>query len=437
MQFKAPKGTTDILPDVARRWQYLEHKAIELFSIYGYEPIVTPMFEHTEVFLRSIGISTDIVQKEMYTFADKGGRSLTLRPEGTAPVIRAYVDHNMNQLPQPVKLYYTGPMFRYERPQAGRYRQFWQMGIEAIGSDDPAIDAEAILLMINYFKSVGLKELTLYINSMGCDEDRPVYIRLLKDYAEENREKLCRDCQKRIDLNPLRLFDCKEESCQLVMKDAPKIIDYLDKECKAHFNKVRQYLDTQGIAYIIKPELVRGLDYYTKTTFEVVSPFLGAQNAIGGGGRYNKLVEEFGGPPTPGIGFAIGTERLSIAVEREGAFLSIDNKMDVFVAVPDEAARSTAINLLSALREAGISSDLDYMGRSLKGQLKYADKRGFKYTVFLGSRELESGEVVVKNMETSEQLEVPLKELVDKLSEILGRPGAVARVKGPGTGVQG
>ncbi len=419
LQFKAPKGTTDILPDVAGRWQYLERKAIELFSFYGYEPIITPVFEHTEIFQRSIGMSTDIVQKEMYTFMDKGGRSLTLRPEGTAPVIRAYVEHNMNLLPQPVKLYYTGPMFRYERPQAGRYRQFWQLGIEAIGSDDPAIDAETILLMINYFKSVGLKELTLYINSMGCDKDRPAYIRLLKDYAEENREKLCRDCRKRIDLNPLRLFDCKEESCQLVMQDAPKIIDYLDEACKEHFNKVRQYLDMQGIVYIIKPELVRGLDYYTKTAFEVVSPLLGAQNAIGGGGRYNKLVEEFGGPPTPGIGFAIGTERLSIAVDKEGAFVSIDNKMDIFIAIADEAAKSAAINLLFALREAKISADIDYMGRSLKGQLKYADKRGFKYTVFLGSRELESGKVAIKNMETGEQIEVPLNELVDKLLEII------------------
>ncbi len=419
LQFKAPKGTTDILPDVARRWQYLERKAAELFSLYGYEPIITPVFEHTEIFQRSIGMSTDIVQKEMYTFMDKGGRSLTLRPEGTAPVIRAYVEHNMNLLPQPVKLYYTGPMFRYERPQAGRYRQFWQLGIEAIGSDDPAIDAETILLMINYFKSVGLKELTLYINSMGCDKDRPAYIRLLKDYAGENREKLCKDCRKRIDLNPLRLFDCKEESCQLVMQDAPKMIDYLDEACKEHFNKVRQYLDMQSIVYIIKPELVRGLDYYTKTAFEVVSPLLGAQNAIGGGGRYNKLVEEFGGPPTPGIGFAIGTERLSIAVDKEGAFVSTDSKMDVFIAIADEAAKSAAINLLFALREAKISADIDYMGRSLKGQLKYADKRGFKYTVFLGSRELESGKVAIKNMETGEQIEVPLNELVDKLLEII------------------
>lgn len=421
MRFKAPKGTTDILPEVANKWQHLERTAIKLFKAYGYEPIVTPIFEHTEVFQRSIGVSTDIVQKEMYTFEDKGGRSLTLRPEGTAPVIRAYVEHNMGQLPQPVKLYYTGPMFRYERPQAGRYRQFWQIGVEAIGSDDPAIDAESILLMINYFKSVGLKELTLFINSMGCENDRPHYIRVLKEFAYSNREKLCRDCQKRIDLNPLRLFDCKDESCQTVMKDAPKITDYLDEECRNHFNTVKYYLDTQGISYIIKPELVRGLDYYTKTTFEVVSPLLGAQNAIGGGGRYNKLVEEFGGPPTPGIGFAIGTERLSIAAEKEGAFVSIEDKMDVFIALADKAAEEAAVNLLFTARGAGISADMDYLGRSLKSQLKYADKRSFKYTVFLGSKELETEIVTVKNMETAEQFEVKLGELTEKLSIILGK----------------
>lgn len=421
MRFKAPKGTTDILPDVARKWQYLERKATELFKNYGYEPVVTPIFEHTDVFTRSIGTSTDIVQKEMYTFEDKGGRSLTLRPEGTAPVIRAFVEHNMNQLLQPVKLYYTGPMFRYERPQAGRYRQFWQIGVEAIGSDDPAIDAETILLMINYFKSVGLRELTLLINSMGCENDRPQYIRVLKEFADANREKLCRDCQKRIDLNPLRLFDCKDESCQIVMKDAPKITDYLDEDCRNHFDTVKRYLDMQGISYIIKPELVRGLDYYTKTTFEVVSPLLGAQNAIGGGGRYNKLVEEFGGPPTPGIGFAIGTERLSIAAEKEGAFISIEDKMDVFIAVADKAAEAAAVKHLFAMRGTGISADMDYMGRSLKSQLKYAGKQGFKYTVFLGSKELETGVIAVKDMETGGQFEIKLSELTEKLSIMLGK----------------
>ncbi|MCL6472147.1 MAG: histidine--tRNA ligase [Firmicutes bacterium] len=419
MRYKAPKGTIDILPDVAIRWQYLESKASELFKIYGYESIITPIFEHTEVFLRSIGTSTDIVQKEMYTFEDKGGRSLTLRPEGTAPVIRAYVEHNMNQLPQPVKLYYAGPMFRYERPQAGRYRQFWQLGVEAIGSDDPAIDAETILLMIDYFKSVGLKELILYINSMGCEKDRPTYIKLLREFAQEHRAELCKDCQKRIDINPLRLFDCKDESCQIVMRDAPKLIDFLDETCRQHFDEVKHYLDMQGISYIVKPELVRGLDYYTKTTFEVVSPLLGAQNAIGGGGRYDKLVQEFGGPPTPGIGFAIGTERLSLAVEKEGVFEVTDYKLDVFLAIADDASKSAAINVLYALRRKGISATIDYMGRSLKSQLKYADKRGFRYTVFIGSRELGAGVVPVKNMSTGEQFEIGLNELVDKLAEIL------------------
>jgi len=419
LQFKAPKGTTDILPDVAIKWQYLERKAIELFRNYGYQPVITPIFEHTEVFQRGIGSSTDIVQKEMYTFEDKGGRSLTLRPEGTAPVIRAYVEHNMNQFPQPVKLYYTGPMFRYERPQAGRYRQFWQMGVEAIGSDDPAIDAESILLLLNYFKAVGLKELILYINSMGCENDRPKYIQILKDYANGNRERLCRDCQKRIDLNPLRLFDCKDESCQIVMKDAPKLLDYLDEDCRKHFDTVKHYLEMQGIAYEVKPELVRGLDYYTKTTFEIVSPLLGAQNAIGGGGRYNRLVEEFGGPPTPGIGFALGTERLAIAVEKEGAFVSIEEGIDVFITVADEVAKQAAVNLLYALRGNAISADIDYMGRSLKAQLKAASRRGAKYAVFLGSKELETGIVIVKNMETGEQQEVKLSELGQYLADVI------------------
>ncbi|HEY3373797.1 MAG TPA: histidine--tRNA ligase [Candidatus Aquicultor sp.] len=419
MQFRAPKGTSDILPEVAKKWHYLEKIAVGLFKIYGYERIKTPVFEHTEVFQRGIGTSTDIVQKEMYTFTDKGGRSLTLRPEGTAPVIRAYVEHNMNQWPQPVKLFYIGPMFRYERPQAGRFRQFWQLGVEVIGSDDPGIDADTILLMINYFKAVGLKELTLYINSMGCDNDKPQYLQMLKKYAEEHSEELCKDCQKRIELNPLRLFDCKDESCQKVMAGAPKLIDHLCCDCKNHFYAVRQYLDMQGIGYIVKPELVRGLDYYTRTTFEVVSPLLGAQNAIGGGGRYNKLVEEFGGPPTPGIGFAIGLERLALAVEKEGVFASLEDSMDVFIALADDAARPAAINLLYKLRGERIRTDMDYMGRSLKAQLKYANKRDFKYTIFLGSAELESGQVIIKDMHASEQYEVKLSDLVDKVIELV------------------
>jgi histidyl-tRNA synthetase len=428
LQFRAPKGTVDILPETSKRWRYLESKALDLFSRYGFERIRTPIFEHTEVFQRGIGISTDIVQKEMYTFEDKGGRNITLRPEGTAPVIRAYVEHNMNQMPQPMKLYYMGPMFRYERPQAGRYRQFWQIGIEAIGSDDPAIDAEAILLMIYYFQSLGLKDLTLYINSMGCEKDIPGYVEMLRGFASESTEKLCRDCQKRIDLNPLRLFDCKNKSCQAIMTDAPKLIDHLCQECRDHFLAVRQYLDMQGLGYTVKPELVRGLDYYTKTTFEVVSTRLGAQNAIGGGGRYNKLVEEFDGPPTPGIGFAIGMERLVIAVEKEGVFDTIEDRMDVFIAVADEAAKSPAINLLYALRNAKVKTEMDYMGRSLKGQLKYANKRGFKYTIFIGSTELESGQVIVKNMESGEQEDVKLSELVDRLSENVGIVANAVRI---------
>lgn len=407
------------MPDVAAKWQYLEQKAVELFKNYGYDPIITPIFEHTEVFQRSIGSSTDIVQKEMYTFEDKGGRSLTLRPEGTAPVIRAYVEQNMNQLPQPVKLYYSGPMFRYERPQAGRYRQFWQIGVEAIGSDDPAIDAESILLLVNYFKAVGLRELSLYINSMGCENDRPQYMEMLKEYANKNRERLCKDCQKRVDLNPLRLFDCKNETCQAVMADAPKLIDHLCSECRKHFDEVKHYLEMQCVNYIIKPELVRGLDYYTKTTFEVVSPLLGAQNAIGGGGRYDKLVEEFGGPPTPGIGFALGTERLALAVEKEGVFALSADATDVFIAVADPAAKSAAVNILYELRSNNIGSDIDYMGRSLKAQLKAASRRGFRYAVFLGSKELETGMVMVKNMDSGAQEEVKLNELVEHLAEVV------------------
>ncbi|MBE0447060.1 MAG: histidine--tRNA ligase [Actinobacteria bacterium] len=421
MQFRAPKGTTDILSDIATKWQYLERKATELFKAYGYKPIITPIFENTEVFQRGIGSSTDIVQKEMYTFEDKGGRSLTLRPEGTAPVIRAYIERNMNQLPQPVKLYYMGPMFRYERPQAGRYRQFWQMGVEAIGSDDPAIDAESILLLMNYFKAVGLKELILYINSMGCESDRPKYIQVLREYAGENRKRLCRDCQKRIELNPLRLFDCKDESCLVVMGDAPKLIDYLDEGCRRHFGTVKHYLEMQGMTYIIKPELVRGLDYYTKTTFEIVSPLLGAQNAIGGGGRYDRLVEEFGGPPTPGMGFALGTERLAIAIEEEGVSIPTEDKNDVFIAVADDVVKPAAINLLYALRSRSVGTDVDYMGRSLKAQLRAASRRGFRYTVFLGSQELEIGIVAIRDMESGEQQEVKLSELVQYFSGIMER----------------
>lgn len=415
MKARAPRGTYDILPEKAKDWYWLEENAVSLFERYGYGRIVTPTFEHTELFQRGIGESTEIVQKEMYTFEDKAGRSLTLRPEGTAPVVRAYLEHNLSTTPLPVKLYYMGPMFRYERPQAGRYREFWQVGVEAMGSMDPALDAEVILLLVHYLRAVGLNDLTLFINSMGCTKCRPHFISVLRETLVGQAGQFCNDCAKRIEDNPLRIFDCKKEQCQEVLNNAPQISEYLCSSCLSHFQSVQDFMRTVGLDFEINSRLVRGFDYYTKTTFEVISGNLGAQNALGGGGRYDELIKEFGGPQTPGIGFAIGLERVLLALSEE---VSEDRRQflpDLYIISLGMEAKQKAFSLLYQMRTEGLSADMDFLDRSLKSQMKVANKRGAKYVVIIGSEELDRGVCGIRDMDSSSQEEIALDECLNWL----------------------
>jgi histidyl-tRNA synthetase len=419
LEYKAPRGTFDILPDGSDKRQYIEDVAVKIFNIYGYKRIITPVFEHTEVFKRAIGETTDIVQKEMYTFLDKGGRSLTLRPEATASVVRAYLEHQMQGQRKPVKLYYNGPMFRYERPQSGRYREFWQMGVEAIGSIDPKIDAETIVLLIHYLNSIGLSNLELHLNSMGCSECRPKFSNSLKEFLKTRLDDLCENCQKRAEINPLRVFDCKKESCQESIKNAPLIDQFWCKSCTSHFDKVKSSLDSVGINYLLNPYLVRGFDYYTKTTFEIRSPLLGAQNALGGGGRYDGLIESYGGSPTPAIGFALGTERILLAIEKEKAVIPAFSKIEIFVAAIDEESKTKAFEILYNLRKLNISSEMDFEGKSVKGQLKLANKLNATYVLLIGPEELSRNICRLKEMETSIQEDVDLDKLYDYVKQHL------------------
>jgi len=410
LNIKAPRGTSDILFDKADMKQFIEKTAVILFEQFGYHPIITPTFEHTELFQRGIGESTDIVQKEMYTFKDKGGRSLTLRPEGTAPVVRAYLENGLASKSLPLKLYYCGQMFRYERPQAGRYREFWQLGVEAIGSRDAFIDAEVILLLVTLLKKLGLKDLELHLNSMGCPECRKSFSESLKGYLANKTEHLCDDCKRRARVNPLRVFDCKVRGCQAAIKNAPLISNFWCEDCSNHFETVKGLLDDMGVSYILNPALVRGFDYYTKTTFEVRTQSLGAQNALGGGGRYDGLVEEFGGLSTPAIGWAIGTERVVMAIEELGVKLPLNSHIDVFVAAIDEA-RKKGFNLLNNLRKHGISADMDYAGRSLKGQMKLSNKLNVSYVIIMGPEELRKNTCLIRNMDTGEQSEMQISDI--------------------------
>lgn len=402
---KAARGTSDILLDKAVKKSRVEQRITEIFERFGYSPIITPIFEHTELFTRTIGEATDIVSKEMYTFKDKGGRSLTLRPEGTAPVIRAFLEHGLTSMPMPVKLYYSGQMFRYERPQAGRYREFYQIGVEAIGSSDPLIDAENIFLLHYALTELGLSELILHLNSMGCKGCRKDFVASLQKDLKEGVGDLCDDCRLRAASNPLRVFDCKNPNCIESLKTAPKIGDYLCKDCKDHFDVVRGALSDLEIDFIVDSSLVRGFDYYTKTTFEVRSAALGAQNALGGGGRYDGLAEELGGPHIPSIGFAIGTERVLLALQALDIPLSAGPSPDLFIISTDEARRE-AFKMLMNLRKAGLSAEMDYGLRTFKGQMKLAGKMGAAFVIILGEQELAKGMVSIKSMADGEQTEV-------------------------------
>ncbi|MGI2263462.1 histidine--tRNA ligase [Staphylococcus cohnii] len=412
-----PRGTQDILPSETKKWRYIETKLDELMELYNYEEIRTPIFESTELFARGVGDSTDVVQKEMYTFKDKGDRSITLRPEGTAAVVRSYIENKMQGLPnQPIKLYYNGPMFRYERKQKGRYRQFTQFGVEAIGAENPSIDAEILAMVMHIYQSFGLKHLKLVINSIGDIDSRKEYNEALVKHFEPVIGDFCKDCQARLHTNPMRILDCKVDKDKEAVKTAPRITEYLNDDSKAYFKEVKQHLNDLDIKYEEDPNLVRGLDYYTHTAFELMidNPnYEGAITTLCGGGRYNGLLELLDGPSQTGIGFALSIERLLMALEEEGIDLDVDHDFDLFIVTMGEEADRYAVKLLNDLRKNGVKADKDYMERKVKGQMKQADRLNAKHTVVIGDQELEEKNINVKNMETGTSERIDLNELVN------------------------
>ena len=424
MSIQIPRGTQDILPGQVEKWQLIEKKARELCEKFQYHEIRTPIFEHTELFLRSVGEATDIVQKEMYTMEDRGGRSITLRPEGTASTVRSFVEHKMfGYANQPVKLYYMGPMFRYERPQAGRFRQFVQFGIEALGSSDPAIDAEVITLAMSLYKELGLKKLKLIINSLGDKESRNAHREALMHHFQPRIDEFCHDCQNRLAKNPMRILECKKDRDHELMVSAPAIIDYLNDESRSYFEKVQKYLTALDIPFEVDPNLVRGLDYYNHTAFEIMSEAegFGAITTLCGGGRYNGLVEEMGGPETPGIGFALSIERFLAALDAEQVTLPIQEGIDCYLVSLGEEAKDYTVSLVNQLRIAGFSAERDYLNRKIKPQFKAADRMQAKYVAVLGDDELKANKINVKTMETGEQVEMALDTFIDNFQGLFKR----------------
>lgn len=415
MLTNAPRGTKDILPDTVGDWLFVEDKIRSLCRRFGYQEIRTPMFEHTELFQRGIGEGTDVVDKEMYTFTDRGERSITLRPENTASAVRAYLQNKLYVEDALTKLFYIGSMFRYDRPQAGRMREFHQFGVEAIGESNPAVDAEIILLAIKLLEGLGLKDLELYINSVGCPTCRAKYRTMLQDFFRDKLDDLCGDCQSRFDRAPMRILDCKKDADKPYMQDAPKITDCLCEECSDHFSKLQTYLTKAGVKFSLDPRLVRGLDYYTKTAFEIKYPPLGAQSAVAGGGRYDGLIEEMGGNPTPAVGFATGLERVLLALEKQGLLPDKNRSVDVYVVALGEQAQTEAFKLVMDLRDAGYSAAVDYAGRSMKAQMKQANKYNAKYAAIMGEDELAENAVVLRDMAGSEQEKIPVAELINRL----------------------
>lgn len=421
MAIQIPRGTQDILPGEVEKWQFIEAAARDLCKKYQYKEIRTPIFEHTELFQKGVGDTTDIVQKEMYSFDDRGGRSLTLRPEGTASVVRSYTENKMFGNPsQPVKLFYNGPMFRYERPQAGRFRQFVQFGVEALGSQDPAIDAEVISLAMELYSRLGLKHLKLVINSLGDKDSRIAHRNALINHFKPRIGEFCSDCQNRLEKNPLRILDCKKDRDHELMKSAPSILDYLNSESKEYFDQVLVYLQELGIEYEVDPTLVRGLDYYNHTAFEIMSNAegFGAITTLCGGGRYNGLVQEMGGPETPGIGFALSIERLLAALTVEGITLPFEDEIDCYIVALGNEAKHKAMIMLQQLRKEGFSAEKDYLDRKMKAQFKAADRMKSKYVAILGEDELEKGITNLKNMETGEQIEISLVDFINEFKRI-------------------
>jgi len=415
--YKAPRGTSDILPQEQPYWRWVYDHVTRLCDTYGYSRIDTPIFEEAGLFTRGVGQVTDIVQKEMYVFQDRSGETMALRPEETANVCRAYLQHGMHNLPQPVRLWYWGPIFRYDRPQAGRQRQFTHFGCEAIGESDPAVDAEVIEIAWRLYQELGIDDLTLYINSIGDPVCRPGYLEALRDYYRDKLHKVCADCRVRFEKNPLRLLDCKVESCQPLIAGAPPFTDHLCEACADHFERLRSYLDELAIPYAINPRLVRGLDYYTRTVLEIQPPDEGAQNTICGGGRYDGLVEELGGKPTPGIGFATGVERIILNLKRVGAQPPPLPKPTVFVASQSAAARPAAVRLAGELRRAGVAALLATGDRSLKAQMRQADATGAEYAAIIGREELASQTVVLRRMADGQQERVALGQVARVLAQ--------------------
>ena len=415
MLTNAPRGTKDILPDTVGDWNYVEGEIRELCRRFGYSEIRTPIFEHTELFQRGIGEGTDVVDKEMYTFTDRGERSITLRPENTASAVRAYLQNKLYAQSNLVKLFYIGSMFRYDRPQAGRMREFHQFGVEALGEVNPAVDAEVILLAMNLLEGLGLKDLELSINSVGCPKCRSKYRTMLQDFFRDKLEDLCEDCRSRFERSPLRILDCKKDSDKPYMADAPKITDCLCEECADHFAKLKELLTSAGISFTHDPRLVRGLAYYTKTAFEIKYPPLGAQSAVAGGGRYDGLIEEMGGNPTPAVGFATGLERLLLALESQNLLPEKNRSVDAYVVALGETAQAEGFKLLNSLRQQGLSAAMDFAGRSMKAQMKQANKLGAKYSVILGEDEIAEGVAMLRSMEDSSQAKVPMNQVAEKI----------------------
>lgn len=409
------RGTQDILPGETKKWQFIESRLEELMKLYNYQEIRTPIFESTDLFARGVGDSTDVVQKEMYNFKDKGDRDLTLRPEGTAAVVRSYIEKKMQgQANQPVKLYYVGPMFRYERKQKGRYRQFTQFGVEAIGSEDPSIDAEVLAMVVHIYESFGLKNLKLVINSIGDIDSRQEYNQALVEHFEPVIDDFCQDCQSRLHTNPMRILDCKVDRDKEAVKTAPRITDYLNDESQAYYNQVKAHLDDLNIRYEEDPNLVRGLDYYTHTAFELMiddPDYDGAITTLCGGGRYNGLLQLLDGPDQTGIGFALSIERLLMALEQEGIELVDEEPLDLFVVTMGDDADRYAVRLLNDLRKQGISVDKDYLNRKIKAQMKQADRLNARYTVVIGDQELEQQRIAIKDMQSGESEEIALDQI--------------------------
>lgn len=420
MLTKAPRGTKDIAPKDAYKWNYVENKFREICSLFGYEEMRTPIFEHTELFKRSVGDTTDIVQKEMYSFTDKGERDITLKPEGTAGVVRAFIENKLYADTQPTKLFYITPCFRYERPQAGRQRQFHQFGIEALGSDKPSLDAEVIALAVQFFNEVGLKDLAVSINSVGCPTCRAEYNAKLKEYLDAKSDVLCETCLDRKDKNPMRVIDCKNPNCKENLNDIPFMVDHICDECKDHFEKLQSYLKEMDINFVVDRSIVRGLDYYKKTAFEIISNDIGSQSTVCGGGRYDGLVEQLGGPKgVSGIGFGLGVERLLLTMENNNIEIENPYATDIFIVTIGDEAKTKSFKLLKDLRTNHISAENDHLDRSVKAQFKYSDKINAKFTIVIGDDELANDTATLKNMSTSEQTTIKLSEIVKELKSRL------------------